>query len=163
MHHIGEALSSYLRLRSPFDAVAVGVVVFILTWVVLRERTRAIEENPTSRLIHRVYEPVLRWILRHKMLFLLLPVLIVIVNNSEWGAVRQSVLGIYPDGHAARSNVMPLTSLAPTPDFVQVAKASRAWAQHVDHGEDLPGILLAAIDHVKTKRTHALVEVRVRP
>ena len=92
-----------------------------------------------------------------------LPVLIVVVNNSEWGAVRQSVLGIYPDGHAARSNVMPLTSLAPTPDFVQVAKASRAWAQHVDHGEDLPGILLAAIDHVTTKRTHALVEVKVRP
>ena len=40
---------------------------------------------------------------------LALPVLVVIVNNGEWGAVRQSVLGIYPDGHAARTNAMPLT------------------------------------------------------
>jgi acetolactate synthase-1/2/3 large subunit len=92
-----------------------------------------------------------------------LPVLIIVVNNSEWGAVRQSVLGIYPEGHAARSNSMPLTSLAPTPDFVQVAKASRAWAQRVNDGEALPGILRAAIEHVTSKKTHALVEVTIRP
>jgi acetolactate synthase-1/2/3 large subunit len=92
-----------------------------------------------------------------------LPVLIVVVNNSEWGAVRQSVLGIYPEGHAARSNVMPLTSLAPTPDFVQVARASRAWAERVDDGRALPDVLRAATGHVTGKRTHALVEVTVRP
>lgn len=92
-----------------------------------------------------------------------LPVLIIVVNNSEWGAVRQSVLGIYPEGHAARSNSMPLTSLAPAPDFVQVAKASRAWAQRVDDGEALPGILRAAIEHVTSEKTHALVEVTIRP
>ncbi|HKJ61931.1 MAG TPA: thiamine pyrophosphate-requiring protein, partial [Hyphomicrobiales bacterium] len=92
-----------------------------------------------------------------------LPILIVVVNNREWGAVRQSVLGIYPEGHAARSNVMPLTSLSPTPDFVQVAKASRAWAQRVENGEDLHGTLRAAIEHVTSKKTHALVEVTVRP
>jgi acetolactate synthase-1/2/3 large subunit len=92
-----------------------------------------------------------------------LPVLIIVVNNSEWGAVRQSVLGIYPEGHAARSNSMPLTSLAPTPDFVQVAKASRAWAQRVDDSEALPAILRAAIEHVTIEKTHALVEVTVRP
>ena len=46
-----------------------------------------------------------------------LPVLILVLNNREWGAVRHSVLGIYPDGHAARTNRMPLTSLEPTPDF----------------------------------------------
>jgi acetolactate synthase-1/2/3 large subunit len=92
-----------------------------------------------------------------------LPVLIIILNNREWGAVRQSVLGIYPEGYAARGNAVPLTSLSPTPDFVQVAKASRAWARRVEDGDELLGVLRAAIRHVTVKKTHALVEVMVRP
>jgi len=94
---------------------------------------------------------------------LALPVLVVIVNNGEWGAVRQSVLGIYPDGHAARTNAMPLTGLAPVPDFVRVAEASRAWARRVETGADLPAVLDAALRHVREARTLALLDVRVRP
>ena len=56
-----------------------------------------------------------------------LPVLLLVLNNREWGAVRQSVLGTYPDGYASRTNRMPLVSLDPTPDFTKVAAASRAW------------------------------------
>ena len=92
-----------------------------------------------------------------------LPVLVIVLNNREWGAVRRSVLGIYPEGYAARANAMPLTSLSPTPDFVRVAKASRAWARRVEHGGDLPDVLEAAIRHVTKKKTHALIEVMVRP
>jgi acetolactate synthase I/II/III large subunit len=92
-----------------------------------------------------------------------LPVLVVILNNREWGAVRQSVLGVYPGGYAARSNTMPLTSLVPAPDFVQVARASRAWSSRVDDGHELPAVLSAAIEHVTRERTQALVEVTVRP
>jgi acetolactate synthase-1/2/3 large subunit len=92
-----------------------------------------------------------------------LPILVVIVNNAEWGAVRQSVLGVYPDGHAARSNVMPLTQLSPVPDFTRVAEASRAWAQRVEDGAALPDMLAEALDHIRTKRTLALLDVRVRP
>jgi acetolactate synthase-1/2/3 large subunit len=58
---------------------------------------------------------------------------------------------------------MPLTSLSPTPDFVQVAKASRAWARRVEDADELPGALRAAIAHVTTHKTHALIEVKVRP
>ena len=94
---------------------------------------------------------------------LALPVLVVIVNNGEWGAVRESVLGIYPDGHAARSNAMPLTGLAPVPDFVRVAEASRAWARRVETGAELPAALDAALAHVREERTLALLDVRVRP
>ena len=92
-----------------------------------------------------------------------LPVLVVILNNSEWGAVRQSVLGIYPDGYAARTNVMPLTALSPTPDFTKVAEASRAWARKVALGADLPAALAAALEHIRTKGTLALLDVTVRP
>ena len=92
-----------------------------------------------------------------------LPLLLVILNNAEWGAVRQSVLGIYPDGHAAQANRMPLTQLSPVPDFTQVAKASRAWARSVQDGADLPEAITAALDHIRTNRSLALLDVRVRP
>ena len=52
-----------------------------------------------------------------------LSILVLVVNNAEWGAVRQSVLGVYPDGYAARTNVMPLTQLSPVPDFTKVARS----------------------------------------
>jgi acetolactate synthase-1/2/3 large subunit len=90
-----------------------------------------------------------------------LPVLMLVLNNHEWGAVRKSVLGTYPEGYASRTNQMPLVSLDPTPDFVKVAEASRAWAARVDAAGDLPGALAAAIEHVTTKRTQALVEITV--
>jgi acetolactate synthase-1/2/3 large subunit len=92
-----------------------------------------------------------------------LPVLVVILNNREWGAVRRAVTGIYPDGFAVKNNQMPLVSLAPTPDFTKVAQASRAWAARVDQPDDLPGVLAAALAHVRETRTQALVEVSVAP
>ncbi len=94
---------------------------------------------------------------------LALPVLVLVLNNQEWGAVRQSVIGIYPDGYAARTNQVPLVSLEPTPDFTKVAEASRAWAARVDAADKLPSVLAAALEHIASKRTLALVEIRVRP
>jgi acetolactate synthase-1/2/3 large subunit len=92
-----------------------------------------------------------------------LPVLVLVLNNHEWGAVRKAVLGTYPDGYAARMNQMPLVSLDPAPNFAQVAAASRAWAVQVEVAAELPRVLAAAIEHVRTKRMQALVEIRVAP
>jgi acetolactate synthase-1/2/3 large subunit len=92
-----------------------------------------------------------------------LPVLVLVLNNREWGAVRKSVLGTYPDGHASKVNRMPLVSLNPSPDFGFVARASRAWTARVDVAAELESTLIAALEHVRTKRTHALVEISVAP
>jgi len=92
-----------------------------------------------------------------------LPILIVILNNAEWGAVRKSVLDVYPHGFAAKTNKMPLISLDPSPDFARVAEASRAFAQRVTKGADLPEALRRALDHIGTRRTAALLDVRVAP
>ena len=92
-----------------------------------------------------------------------LSILVVVVNNAEWGAVRQSVLGVYPGGYAARTNVMPLTQLSPVPDFTKVAEASRAWARRVEDGAALPAALGEALGHVRARRGLALLDVRVRP
>jgi len=91
-----------------------------------------------------------------------LPVLVVVLNNSEWGAVRQSVVGLYPDGYAAKANRMPLTSLQPSPDFTKVAEGSGHYAVRVDQAEDLAKAFADAIRHIEEKRKPALVEVTIR-
>ncbi|MGH2342200.1 thiamine pyrophosphate-requiring protein [Segnochrobactraceae bacterium EtOH-i3] len=94
---------------------------------------------------------------------LTLPVLVLVLNNSEWGAVRHSVLDVYPDGYASRTNQMPLISLDPSPDFTKVAEASRAWTAKARTGAELPGILAEAIEQVTVHKRPALVEIRIAP
>ncbi len=90
-----------------------------------------------------------------------LPVLIVVMNNGIWNAVRRAARNVYPDGNADKMNVMPLTSLQPTPDFCQIAEASRGYAERVDSGDGLPGALDRAISVIQTEKRHALLELRV--
>jgi acetolactate synthase-1/2/3 large subunit len=90
-----------------------------------------------------------------------LPLLVLVLNNAEWGAVRNAVSAMYPDGAAVRSNRMPLTSLAPSPDFVKVAQASRAHAERVESGAELPAALARALDHIRTTRTQALIDIAI--
>lgn len=90
-----------------------------------------------------------------------LPVLIILKNNGMWNAVRRSVVNAYPGGAAARANQMPLTSLAPAPDYLKIAEASRAHTERVTHGRDLPGALQRAIAVIRTERRQAVLDVRV--
>lgn len=86
--------------------------------------------------------------------------LLVILNNAEWGAVRQSVAGLYPGGAAARANRMPLTALAPSPDFAAVARASRAFAMRVEAADDLAPTLAEALAETGRGRL-ALLDVAI--
>ena len=54
---------------------------------------------------------------------------VVILNNAEWGAVRMSVAALSSDGYAAKSNQMPLTTLLPSASFAAVARANLAFAE----------------------------------
>ena len=44
-----------------------------------------------------------------------LPVLTVVLTTACCNAVHKTTRMVYPDGHAARANAMPLTSLEPAP------------------------------------------------
>ncbi len=90
-----------------------------------------------------------------------LPVLVIVLNNEEWGAVRASVKGLYPEGYAAKANAMPLTALQPSPDFTQTAAASRAWARSITSAEELPAALEEALKVVRTERRQALLNIKV--
>ncbi|WP_417711418.1 thiamine pyrophosphate-requiring protein [Roseibium aggregatum] len=90
-----------------------------------------------------------------------LSMVVIVLNNTEWGAVRQSVLDIYPDGHASKANAVPLTDLSPSPDFTKVAEASRAWARRVTAPDAFEQALCEALAHVDAKKGLALIEATI--
>jgi acetolactate synthase-1/2/3 large subunit len=92
-----------------------------------------------------------------------LPILVMVLNNEEWGAVRASVTGLYPDGYASKANRMPLTALKPSPDFTETAKASRAWAKRVTDAAALPEAIAEALRVVETEKRLALLDVATLP
>lgn len=90
-----------------------------------------------------------------------LPVITLVLNNEEWGAVRQSVTGLYADGLAAKANEVPLTSLRPSPDFTQTAEASRAYTETVTQGADLPDALQRAIRVAVDEKRQVLLNIAI--
>lgn len=90
-----------------------------------------------------------------------LSIIVIVLNNNEWGAVRHSVLGLYPDGYAAKANVVPMTALDPSPDFVQVAQASRAWARRAQTADEFETALAEALAHTSDNMGLALIEVSI--
>lgn len=85
-------------------------------------------------------------------------IVVIVLNNSEWGAVRAATVDLYPNGKAASANVMPLTDLAPSPDFTKVAQASSAWARRVESCEDFEAALQEAMAHVQAGKGLALID-----
>ena len=71
------------------------------------------------------------------------------------------MLDLYPTGYAAKADDIPLTGLAPSPDFALVARACRAHAETVTDGDALPAALARAIDVVTVEHRQALLDVRV--
>jgi acetolactate synthase-1/2/3 large subunit len=70
-----------------------------------------------------------------------LPTLTIVANNHMWGAVRQATLDVFPEGAAAKANVMPITQLNPSPDFEKVIATCGGRGERVD----APGDLLPAL------------------
>ena len=75
--------------------------------------------------------------------------------------MRKTTKMMYPDGKAARVNIMALSSLDPSPDYAMVAAASRAWSRTVEDGKDLPAALAEALRVIKDERRQAMIEVMV--
>jgi len=94
-----KAIESYLGLSPVTLTLVVGLLAFGLTWLLLRERIRPIHRNPLSRLIQWIYEPTLRWILHHKLLFLLLPAAIVAWGVEIWLGWAATLAGVFAPLH----------------------------------------------------------------
>src|SRR3981081_1702057 len=69
-----------------------------------------------------------------------LPTMTIVANNHMWGAVRSATLDVFPNGAAAKANAMPITQLAPSPDFEKVIETCGGRGER----GDAPGELLPA-------------------
>jgi acetolactate synthase-1/2/3 large subunit len=88
-----------------------------------------------------------------------LPVLMVVFNNTRYGAVRNATMSMFASGAAGQDNGLGLADLSPSPPFERYAKAHGAFAARVESPADLPGVLAAAREAMLTEKRHALVNV----
>ena len=65
-------------------SLLIGLFIGGFIYQITQERLRPIEESILSKVIVKVYEPTLRWILAHKKLFLCIPAFIVVSGFSIW-------------------------------------------------------------------------------
>jgi acetolactate synthase-1/2/3 large subunit len=76
-----------------------------------------------------------------------LPTLTMIMNNSQWYAVKASALRMYPSGATARTNNPPVTDLSPSPDYEKIVEACGGWGERVED----PAKLIPAIERAFKK------------
>lgn len=89
-----------------------------------------------------------------------LGLLTVVADNRVWNAVRRSTIALYPEGAAAASRAMPLSSLEPAPDYPKLVEAYGGHGQHVAEPEQLRPALERAVEQTRSGR-QALVSVHV--
>jgi acetolactate synthase I/II/III large subunit len=87
-----------------------------------------------------------------------LATLTIIANNQVWHAVKQSTLDVYPEGRAAKANVMPLTELKPSPDYHKVIETCGGHGEKVEKPADLLPALKRGLEAVRSG-TPALLNV----
>ena len=70
-----------------------------------------------------------------------LGLLTVVADNRVWNAVRRSTIAVYPQGAAARTKKMPLSSLEPAPDYRKFVEAYGGHGESVRSPDALRGAL----------------------
>jgi acetolactate synthase-1/2/3 large subunit len=89
-----------------------------------------------------------------------LGLLTIVADNRVWNAVRRATIGQYPEGAAAMTSRLPLSSLAPTPDYTKLVEAYGGHGEHVAEPEELRPALERAMKVTESGR-QALVSVHI--
>src|SRR5262249_32892110 len=84
-----------------------------------------------------------------------LPVFMVVLDNSGWGAVKEATLRVYPAGEAKASSDFG-AAFAPSTDFAKIAEASGAHGERVAHPAGDEGALARCLDGVRGGRRAVL-------
>jgi acetolactate synthase-1/2/3 large subunit len=92
-----------------------------------------------------------------------LPTLTMVMNNSQWFAVRRATVSMYPDGLAAKANSLPIVDLSPSPDYHKITEAFGGYGERVEDPAKLIPAMERALDKVAQGQQATLnVVVRTR-
>ena len=91
-----------------------------------------------------------------------LATLTVVMNNHMWFAVQRSTQTMYPDGLAVKANRMPLTELAPSPDFEKTIEACGGYGERIEDPGELKDALHRCFEKVQGGQS-ALLNVITQP
>ena len=89
-----------------------------------------------------------------------LPVLVVVFNNSRYGAVRRATLSMFKDGAAGEDDGRFLADLDPSPPFEELVRVQGGHGERVESRDELAPALTRARDAVRGGR-QALVNVLI--
>jgi acetolactate synthase-1/2/3 large subunit len=88
-----------------------------------------------------------------------LPVLYIVWNNSQWGAVANATRQVFPDGWAARHNNFPFSDLGPSLDFEKVCEAAGGYGERVEDPEEVIPALKRGLHAVRVEKRIALLNM----
>lgn len=88
-----------------------------------------------------------------------LPIIVIVLNNSGYAAVRRAVEVVFPMGQAVQQNVVPLTRLEIPPAYEGIATACGAHAERIVARDQMLPRLQAALDIARRERRHVLLNV----
>jgi acetolactate synthase I/II/III large subunit len=88
-----------------------------------------------------------------------LPILIVVTDNTGWGAVKASTLRVFPKGEAVAADEFQ-SKLLPDVDFSKIAEAFGAYGEKITDPDEVPAALARCAKEVRGGRT-AILHARV--
>ncbi len=91
-----------------------------------------------------------------------LPTLTLVMNNSQWFAVRRATMSMYPTGHASKANQLPIVELAPSVDYEKIVEACGGHGEKVEDPAKLEGALRRALEKVAAG-TPVTLAITTRP
>ena len=88
-----------------------------------------------------------------------LPILVMLLDNTGWSAVKESTLRVFPEGDAKSTDKFQ-ASLMPDAEFSKIGEAFGAYGEKVTNPDDVPAALARAVKEVRGGRA-AILHVRV--
>jgi acetolactate synthase-1/2/3 large subunit len=88
-----------------------------------------------------------------------IPVLFLVWNNAQWGAVASATRQVYPDGWSVRQNSFPFSDLSPPLDFEMICQSAGGYGERVEDPSEVPAAIERALHAVQVEGRQALLNL----
>ena len=88
-----------------------------------------------------------------------LPVLFIVWNNSQWGAVASATRQVYPEGWSVKNNSFPFSDLSPALDFEMICQSAGGYGERVDDPAEVPAAIQRGLHAVQVEGRQALLNI----